>query len=126
MRKLLAAAAAVATAALSAGAAHAQSGTGIGVTTTRTAGVTSATAGTFVQALPLAGGVYQRRNCQVTNTSGNPETVDVGPTPSALTARPLAAGATFDCAGSSGNVLLDQVWIASTTASSTFVVWTQQ
>ena len=105
--------------------AAAQTGMGYGVTTTRAAGAV-ATAGTFQQALPAVGGVYQRRNCQITNTSANAESVDVGPNPSATTARPLAAGATFDCAGSSGNVLLDQVSITSATAGSTYVVWTQQ
>ena len=104
--------------------AHAQTNVQ-GVTTTRAAGVTSATVGAFVQALPPSA-VYQRRNCQVTNTSASAGTIDVGDTPSAATARPWPAGSTFDCAHSSGAVLMDRVWVSNTTASQPFVVWTQQ
>lgn len=93
---------------------------------THTAGTTSATAGTFTQALPLVGGVYQRRSCFVTNTGTNNLLVDVGPTPTTATARVVTPNNSYSCTDPSGNTSLDQVWVSSATASQPYNVWTFQ
>lgn len=90
-------------------------------TTTRTSG-TITTANTFQTVLASNA---SRLGCSITNTSVNPMTIDVGASPLAATARPLPAGATFDCATTGGVVITDLISLTSATATSTFVVWNQ-
>lgn len=66
-----------------------------------------------------------RKGCRITNTSANAMTLDLGASPAAATAIPLAAGAAFLCGTGDGFVISDQINLTSGTAGSTFVVWAQ-
>lgn len=89
-------------------------------TTTRTNG-TITTANIFQSVLASS---TTRKDCFITNTSANAETIDLGASPAAATARPLPAGSTFECAGLNG-VDQEQINLTSATAGSTWVVWAQ-
>ena len=98
----------------------------IGVTTTQTQGATSPVGGTYTVALPAAGPAL-RRGCTIQNTSAGTEYVVFGAgKPAALAAGlAIAAGTPLDCAHGGVVVAQDTVWIASASASASYVLLAQ-
>lgn len=98
----------------------------IGVTTTQTVGATSPVGGTYTEALPAAGSTL-RRGCTIQNTSASTEYVVFGPgKPTGLAAGlAIAAGTPLDCAHGGVVVAQDAVWIASASASASYVLLAQ-
>ncbi len=98
----------------------------IGVTTTQSMGTTSPVGGTYTVALPAAGSAL-RRGCTIQNTSAGTEYVVFGAgKPTVLAAGlAIAAGTPLDCAHGGMVVAQDAVWIASASASASYVLLAQ-
>ena len=102
------------------------SDTVIGVRTLQTTGATSAAGGTYTVALPAAGAAV-RRGCTIQNTSAATEYVFFGSDqPTGLAAGlAIAAGTPLDCAHGGVVVAQDTIWIASASASASYVLLAQ-
>ena len=98
----------------------------IGVRTLQTTGTTSAAGGIYTVALPEAGATV-RRGCTIQNTSAATEYVFFGPDqPTGLAVGlAIAAGTPLDCAHGGVVVAQDTIWIASVSASASYVLLAQ-
>lgn len=90
------------------------------VTSSSVSSTTSATPNTFTIALPASA---TRRDCTIYSAAAF--SIALGASPTTATAIPIAAGGTFKCGSVAGTVVMDQVNIASATASAAYVVWSQ-
>ena len=92
-----------------------------GVTTTQTAGTTSSTAGTFTSA---AAASSTRKGCTLQNTSSAMEYLYLGATASgsATNAFMVSPGGFFSCPAPGGVVVQDNIAVAASVASATYVL----
>ena len=96
------------------------------VTTQQVGGTLGGTANTFVVILP-ANVSHQRRSCAIYNNSTGTEYVYIGTaaTPAVVNSVPIAAGGSFICNSPGGVVPQDQISLAASIASATYVLVTQ-